>query len=51
MSAAAALLSTYTDKVNWNPALDDNGYKRALQDTSWADVRAEPPSSQIHHDD
>ncbi|KAI4205490.1 MAG: hypothetical protein LQ346_001444 [Caloplaca aetnensis] len=37
MSAAAALLSTYTDKVNWNPALDDNGYKRALQDTSWAD--------------
>ncbi|KAL8721971.1 MAG: hypothetical protein Q9225_001446 [Loekoesia sp. 1 TL-2023] len=37
MSAAVSLLSTYAEKANWNPALDDNGYRKALQDTSWAD--------------
>lgn len=38
MSAAVSLLSTYAEKANWNPSLDSNGYKKALQDTSWADV-------------
>ncbi|KAL8959538.1 MAG: hypothetical protein Q9193_003623 [Seirophora villosa] len=37
MSAAVSLLSTYAEKVNLNPSFDENGYKRALQDTSWAD--------------
>ena len=45
MSAAVSLLSTYTDKANWNPSLDDNGYRKALQDTSWADVFTYSPVS------
>lgn len=38
MSAAVSLLSTYAERANWNPSLDSNGYNKALQDTSWADV-------------
>lgn len=38
MSVAVSLLSTYAEKANLKASLDENGYKRALQDTSWADV-------------
>ncbi|KAL8809174.1 MAG: hypothetical protein Q9200_003649 [Gallowayella weberi] len=37
MATAVSLLSTYAEKANLNPILNENGYKRALQDTSWAD--------------
>ncbi|KAL8841215.1 MAG: hypothetical protein Q9170_001004 [Blastenia crenularia] len=37
MSAAVSLFNTYAQKANWNPSLEDNGYGKALQDTSWAD--------------
>ncbi|KAL8699483.1 MAG: hypothetical protein Q9224_001389 [Gallowayella concinna] len=37
MTGAVSLLSTYADKAKLNPSLDENGYTKALQDTSWAD--------------
>lgn len=51
MSAAVSLLSTYAEKVNLNPSFDENGYKRALQDTSWADVGPTlSPRVEVHAD-
>lgn len=38
MSDTVAILKSYADKDHWKPSLSENGYKKALQDSSWADV-------------
>lgn len=38
MSDTVAILKSYADKGHWKPSLGENGHKKALQDSSWADV-------------
>ncbi|KAL9609876.1 MAG: hypothetical protein Q9167_005394 [Letrouitia subvulpina] len=37
MSDTVALFRSYADKSHWKPSLGENGHKKALQDSSWAD--------------